>query len=628
MFCSLQWNLGAQGILQNTQLNAASVFTSVANIANLYPTIAHQSGASLPFLTLKDFEAYGKQVRDSNGIVSIAFAPFIKDSGMRMEWEQYSADESSWIAHAYSDYPELAGGHKNYSATIWKYDSEGQAVESPDNSAPYLPSWQMSPPPPVASRIVNFDYASTATVSKGMQWAAASKMPILSEILGDKELDGLGLAHGEAPVSLVLQPVFNSLDASSASIVGMLVAALPWTIFFDGILHEGQKGVLIVAESCGVNSSFILNGPKAYYLGPGDLHDAKYDGSVQKAELLESTEDEKYCENNLYAFPSHLLDTQTSTSQAVALCASVVAVFVVAAILFLVYDVNLRRSLKVNERINHSMEGKALLHHVVVNESCMHGNDVESVPKQLSKLQGKDDTLVKGFAESEKATNNEAMAEAAMETKDALMKYVSTSAKPETGSKPIAELFPEATVLFADISGFTAWSSIREPSQVFTLLESIFGAFDAIAHERGVFKVETVGDCYVAVCGLPEPNKDHAIVMARFARECMEKVNEIIRELELTLGPDTAELAMRFGVHSGPITAGVLRGDRARFQLFGDTVNTAARIETTGKRNRIHLSEQTASLIMATGRKNWVIEVGFHLCSQRFFRSLNANTCS
>jgi len=85
MFCSLQWNLGAQGILQNTQLNAASVFTSVANIANLYPTIAHQSGASLPFLTLKDFEAYGKQVRDSNGIVSIAFAPFIKDSGMRME---------------------------------------------------------------------------------------------------------------------------------------------------------------------------------------------------------------------------------------------------------------------------------------------------------------------------------------------------------------------------------------------------------------------------------------------------------------------------------------------------------------------------------------------------------------
>lgn len=141
------------------------------------------------------------------------------------------------------------------------------------------------------------------------------------------------------------------------------------------------------------------------------------------------------------------------------------------------------------------------------------------------------------------------------------------------------------------------------------MLETIFGAFDEIAAKCGVFKVETVGDCYVAVCGLPEPNKDHALVMAQFARECMDKVNELIRELELTLGPDTAELAMRFGLHSGQVTAGVLRGDRARFQLFGDTVNTAARIESTGKRNRIHLSEQTASLIMATGRKNWVIEV-------------------
>jgi len=91
------------------------------------------------------------------------------------------------------------------------------------------------------------------------------------------------------------------------------------------------------------------------------------------------------------------------------------------------------------------------------------------------------------------------------------MKYVNVSAQIEKGSKPLAELFPDATVLFADIAGFTAWSSIREPSQVFILLESIFGVFDAIAKKKGVFKVETVGDCYVAVCGLPEPNKDHGM---------------------------------------------------------------------------------------------------------------------
>lgn len=70
-------------------------------------------------------------------------------------------------------------------------------------------------------------------------------------------------------------------------------------------------------------------------------------------------------------------------------------------------------------------------------------------------------------------------------------------------TKPIADLFPETTIMFADLVGFTAWSSTREPAQVFTLLETIYHAFDDIARRRRVFKVETVGDCYVAVSGLP-----------------------------------------------------------------------------------------------------------------------------
>jgi class 3 adenylate cyclase len=73
------------------------------------------------------------------------------------------------------------------------------------------------------------------------------------------------------------------------------------------------------------------------------------------------------------------------------------------------------------------------------------------------------------------------------------------------GSKPVANLYLQTTVMFADISGFTAWSSVREPSQVFTLLEIVFREFDQLANSHGVFKVGTVGDCYVAVSGLPEP---------------------------------------------------------------------------------------------------------------------------
>ena len=102
----------------------------------------------------------------------------------------------------------------------------------------------------------------------------------------------------------------------------------------------------------------------------------------------------------------------------------------------------------------------------------------------------------------------------------------------------------------------------------------MYNSFDQIARRLGVFKVETIGDCYVAACGLPEARKDHAIVMARFARHCLDKLNEIVLNLETELGYGTADLGMRFGIHSGPVTAGVLRGEKSRFQLFGDTVNT------------------------------------------------------
>jgi Adenylate and Guanylate cyclase catalytic domain len=109
------------------------------------------------------------------------------------------------------------------------------------------------------------------------------------------------------------------------------------------------------------------------------------------------------------------------------------------------------------------------------------------------------------------------------------------------------------------------------------------------------------------VCGLPEPNARHPVVMAKFASSCRQKFNTLVSDMVTQLGPDTRDLTLRIGLHSGPVTAGVLRGQKSRFQLFGDTVNTASRMESNGQQNKIHASQETAKQLIESGKAHWVV---------------------
>jgi Adenylate and Guanylate cyclase catalytic domain len=120
---------------------------------------------------------------------------------------------------------------------------------------------------------------------------------------------------------------------------------------------------------------------------------------------------------------------------------------------------------------------------------------------------------------------------------DAMTNVGGVSLDKKHSSPPIADLFPDATVLFADLAGFTAWSSSRDPVQVFALLEVLYGAFDKIALRRGVFKIETIGDCYLAVCGLPEPRRHHATVMVSKITNAQRRVKNVKLRLSMRADP-------------------------------------------------------------------------------------------
>lgn len=95
--------------------------------------------------------------------------------------------------------------------------------------------------------------------------------------------------------------------------------------------------------------------------------------------------------------------------------------------------------------------------------------------------------------------------------------------------------------------------------------------------------------------------------MVKFSNECLSKMRNVVLSLVDTLGDDTANLAMRIGLHSGPVTGGVLRGQKSRFQLFGDTVNTASRMESNGMGGKIHVSQSTADELEKLGRSEWLV---------------------
>ncbi|CAB9513338.1 Receptor-type guanylate cyclase gcy [Seminavis robusta] len=605
----------------NAKLRLGAIESFAVSIASG----AKARGETWPMVTTPDFERKAQYILELSSVISLTIFPLVTTED-RPAWEDYSGKSTDWIIQGLAYQEQHISDHFDYEAERVVLDYVDLVMDGPlqngqlvrpfifnisregiapaQEEGPFFPWWQFAPISPVLAGI-NYNTMSLPTRIPSLETIMETQKPMVTtawdysnvedpRIKGKKAMLDLyllrwqngGKKYQDGPVSDLYYPIFESyedehygeLPADQRKLVAVMNSYVYWQVYFEDVLPDADnaQGVIAVLENtCGQEFSYVLNGASASYLGAGDWHDAKFDEYVVSTgfgAFLGETDSkfENKCIYNVRVYPSQELQESFKSNTPLIFTITVVCSFILASAIFVLYDLVVeKRQTVVMKKAVQSTEVVRSLFPETVRERLFE----EASTKERGNFVARDQD----------------------------------DASKEHGHPIVADLYENCTVLFADLAGFTKWSSSREPSHVFELLEAIYGEFDSIAQRRNVFKIETIGDCYLAITGVPRPQTKHALIMARFASEAMERMNEVIQStLVHTLGEDTGTLKMRVGLHSGAVTAGVLRTSRQRYQLFGDTVNTASRMESTGLPGMIQASQATADLIIAAGKVAWV----------------------
>ena len=476
-------------LLFGTLRNLAEQITREAATVTTTTTINNNnnnSSLSFPFVTVPLFEVLGSEARDDARVENIHWGPTVSISIDREEkneeeeeaWVNYTMVQQEWILESRWFHLSQTGmtwdevGYDNGTIPDFVYDlnsTNQMMIPSTSAEGPWEPLWQLSPPP-IESSVVNFNMrsvpyvrsieAATDTIRHGLIDSVRNFRPgggdsavheayhkgLVDADRGDD--DDNEYSSYTHPHAYFVEPIFGDIyDLENSAVAGHIFAVLTWDAYLIHLLPEGVVGItVVVRNTCQQAFTYALNGPKAFFVGEGDFHDTKYDKYEEVIPFYNLDDEEEllntpgHCLYSFHVFPTEELEDEYRTNLPVALTIAVASAFAFLAVVYFVYD------LYVNRR-NQKMLRAAARSTAIVS-SLFPSNVRERLYESTGNLE-----------ESKKGTSFDSNG------RIRLKKYMNkTEGEIEMSghdgetddfmykTKPIADLFPETTVMFADIA--------------------------------------------------------------------------------------------------------------------------------------------------------------------------------
>lgn len=443
------------------------------------------TNSTWPFVTVNDWPLRARKIKKLIGdeTAQSFFAPCVKDVDL-LDWERYSFKNAPLWYEQSIGREELPFSVQNLTEKtvhrIHTYDDD--STLNTNTSGEALPLWQYYPLSPDVHQSVlslpfhndaldtNNDLSTDPLVRGLFQLTTATSKPSIGTFQVSSD--------STAAKSLILQPIFD--PSNEEEILGVVGLSINWGNYMEDILPKEVNNLILVLRMKCMNGNgdteagvltYSMNGPNAQLLGAYDGHDNEFDYIEARSTLFgfdipSSTVPEAQCipKISLHFYPTQLYENRFHRGKSSAYTVVVVSVFVFTTFVFLIYDFFVGR------------RQKKVMHRIMAQDKIV----ADVFPSAVrDRLYNED-----GGVEDPETTRQLPRMSSHKAIDDELNVF---------GAAPLADLFPNTTIVFADIVGFTAWSSAREPQQVFRLLESLYMAFDKIAYRHGVFKIETVG---------------------------------------------------------------------------------------------------------------------------------------